>query len=307
MIRARKKKKRNKVDYVSRSQKYPQLGSGLGLRPEHFDDVLDGKSQMSWFEVLTENYMGLPRFGQGPLLKKLLRLREKYPVVFHCVSINIGSTSDLDFHFLKELKSLKDIIEPAWFSDHLCWTGLEGQNTHELLPLPYTKEAVSHVASRIHQVQDFFGERFMIENTSSYVTYKSSEMSEWEFISEIIKRTDCGLLLDINNVYVSAENHQFSAKTFLDNIPFENVGQIHLAGHDRRANGLIVDTHDAPVCNEVYELVSYLASKKTLPSYMVEWDDNLPSLQTYEEQVLKINQVVKSSKGGQGGIEVYSK
>lgn len=271
-----------------RKNKYPQLGYGLGLRPDHFDEVLDGRSEMDWFEVLAENYMGIPGHGQSPLLKKLLRLREEYPLVFHCVSINIGSSTPLDFQFLKELKDLKTIIKPSWLSDHLCWTGIDGKNSHELLPLPYTEEAIKHVSERILQVQDFFGERFMIENTSSYITYKSSEMTEWEFISEIVKRTDCGILLDVNNVYVSSQNHSFSPKEFLDGLPLANVGQIHIAGHDRRSSGLIVDTHDSAVCEEVYNLVSYLSSKQDLPSLMAEWDDNIPDLKTYESQALKV-------------------
>lgn len=275
---------------LTEKSKYPQLGYGLGVRPEHFDEILDHKSQMDWFEVLAENYMGIPGHGQSPLLKKLLRLREIYPIVFHCVSINIGSTSPLDFDFLKQLKFLKKLIRPEWISDHLCWNGINGSFTHELLPLPYTSEAVDHVSQRINQVQDFFGERFMIENTSSYINYKTSEMEEWEFISEIVKKTDCGILLDVNNVFVSSQNHHFSAKMFLDNIPFENVGQIHIAGHDRRDNGLIVDTHDSPVCDEVYDLIFSLAAHHNLPSIMAEWDDSLPDLATYEAQVLKIKE-----------------
>lgn len=271
-----------------KGRKYPQLGYGLGLRPEHFDKVLAGQSKMDWFEVLVENYMGIPGHGQSPLLKKLLRLREHYPIVFHSVSANIGGTSPLNFEFLGKLKELKELIQPRWFSDHLCWTGIDSKSTHELLPLPYTEEAIQHVADRILQIQDFFKERFMIENTSSYFTYRASEMTEWQFISEIVKRTDCGILLDVNNVFVSAHNHGFSPHEFLDSIPFENVGQIHIAGHDRGSNGLIVDTHDSKVCDEVYDLISYLAEKNELPSMMAEWDEDVPDLETYEAQILRL-------------------
>ncbi len=277
------------------SQKYPHLGYGLGLRPEHFDEILNGQSLMDWFEVLTENYMGIQGGGQSPLLKKLLRLRKDYPIVFHCVSLNIGSTDPIDFNFLQQLKEMIQLVEPAWVSDHLCWTGVEGHNTHELLPLPYTQEAVNHVAERINKIQDVLGQRFMIENTSSYITYKNSEMNEWDFISEIIKKTDCGLLLDINNVYVSSQNHGFDPKEFLDAIPIQNVGQIHIAGHDRRENGLIVDTHDTEVCDEVYDLISYLGQKTEAPSLMAEWDDNIPDLKTYELQVFKAKAMLEKA------------
>jgi len=274
------------------SKKYPHLGYGLGLRPEHFDEILQGQSLMDWFEVLTENYMGIPGSGQSPLLKKLLRLRKDYPIVLHCVSINIGGTDPLDLSFLEQLKDMIKLVEPAWLSDHLCWTGVEGHNTHELLPLPYTQETVNHVSERINKIQDILGQRFMIENTSSYITYKDSEMSEWDFINEIIKKTDCGLLLDINNVYVSSQNHNFDPHKFLDAIPIQNVGQIHIAGHDKRENGLIVDTHDSEVCAEVYGLVSYMGQKCQSPSLMAEWDDNIPDLKTYELQVFKAKEIL---------------
>lgn len=267
---------------------FPQLGYGLGLRPEHFDQVLNGESRVEWFEILAENYMGIPGSGQSPLLKKLLRLRENYPIVFHCVSMNIGSVDKLDYAFLNDLKNLKNLIKPQWLSDHLCFTGINQQNSHELLPLPYTKESIENVSSKILQIQDFFKEKFLIENTSSYITYECSEMNEWEFISEIIKKTGCGLLLDVNNIFVSSQNHNYSPYDFLDGIPLKNVGQIHIAGHRSKESGLLVDTHDEEVCDEVYELIKYLANKTRLPSIMAEWDDSIPDLQTYEKQVLRV-------------------
>lgn len=269
---------------------FPQLGLGLGLRPEHFDQVLNGESRVQWFEILTENYLGIPEHGQSPLLSKLLRLVETYPIVFHCVSMNLGGIDNLDLDFLKQIKELKNLVKPKWISDHLCWTGIDNKNSHELLPLPYTEEAVNHVSRKINQVQDFFGERILIENTSTYVTYQNSHMEEWEFINEIVKKTDCGILLDINNVYVSSVNHNFDAKTFLDNMPLRNVGQIHIAGHRKKESGLIIDTHDDFVCQEVYELLRYFLTLSELPSTMVEWDANIPDLKTYEEEVLKIKQ-----------------
>lgn len=273
--------------------KYPHLGYGLGLRAEHFEQVMNGQTQMDWFEALAENYMGIPGSGQSPLLPKLLKVRQNFPIVLHCVSTNIGSTDPLDKTFLNNLKDFIQLIEPAWVSDHLCWNGIHGHNTHELLPLPYTEEAVFHVANKINQVQDFLGRRFMIENTSSYISYEQSDMSEWEFIGEIIQHTDCGLLLDINNVFVSSQNHDYDPMIFLNSIPMENVGQIHIAGHDKRDNGLIVDTHDTYVCDEVYQLVKELSRTHQLPSMMAEWDDNIPSLETYEDQILMAKNIIE--------------
>jgi len=198
---------------------FPQLGLGLGLRPEHFDQISNGESRVQWFEILTENYLGISGHGQSPLLAKLLRLAEIYPIVFHCVSMNIGSVDNIDLDFLKQIKELKKLVNPKWISDHLCWTGVDNKNTHELLPLPYTQETINHVSQKINQIQDFFGERILIENTSSYITYKDSELEEWEFISEIVNKTDCGILLDINNIYVSSVNHNFNPKDFINNIP----------------------------------------------------------------------------------------
>ena len=276
--------------------KYPQLGYGLGLRSKYFENILAGNSKMDWFEALAENYMGLPGSGQSPLLKNLLKIREDFPIVFHCVSTNLGSTDKLDKAFLKELKNYIELIEPAWVSDHLCWNGVNGLSSHELLPLPYTQEVINLVSENIQKVQDFLGQRFMIENASSYISYEHSEMTEWEFISEIIKKTDCGLLLDINNVYVSSQNHDFDPMEYLKAIPMENVGQIHIAGHDRREDGLIIDTHDAPVCDEVYELIKQVSATTPLPSLMAEWDDNMPEFNEYEDQVLKAKTIIEESK-----------
>lgn len=272
---------------------YPSLGYGLGLRSKYMDAILAGESQVDWFEALAENYMGMPGSGQGPLLKKLLEIRKDHPIVFHCVSTNLGSTDPLDKNFLTELKKFINIVQPAWVSDHLCWNGINQTSSHELLPLPYTFETVEHVSQRIQQVQEFLGQRFMIENASSYVSYQHSEMTEWEFISEIIQRTDCGLLLDINNVYVSSQNHDFDPMEYLRNIPFSHVGQVHIAGHDKRDNGLIIDTHDAPVCDEVYELVKAFEQMSHIPSIMAEWDDQLPEFTEYQQQILTAKAMIE--------------
>ena len=277
--------------------KYPNLGFGLGLRSDHFDEVLGSQTDVDWFEALAENYMGIPGCGQSPLLPKLLKVREKYPIVLHCVSTNIGGADPIDKDFLLNLKKLIHVLEPEWVSDHLCWTGVHGRSSHDLLPLPYTKEVVQIVSDNIHKVQEILGRRFMIENTSSYISFENSEMEEWEFISEIVKKTDCGILLDINNIYVSAQNHDYDAKTFIDNVPLENVGQIHLAGHQVRDNGLLVDTHSMPICKEVFELLSYTFKKLQPTSVMVEWDSDIPSFEEYRAELFKAKEVVNEVCG----------
>ena len=251
----------------------PLLGFGLGLRTEHYNNILDSKPHVDWFEALSENYMipgGLP-------LNYLDRIRENYPVVLHGVSLSIGSTSPLDKKYLSDLKKLFDRIQPAWISDHLCWTGVHGQNMHDLLPLPYTEETVKHVAERVKIVQDYLGSRILLENVSSYASYVDSDMSEWEFISLICEQADCLLLLDVNNIYVSSYNHHFDARAFIDGVPAKRVQQIHLAGHQNNGN-YIIDTHDAPVIDPVWDLYSYTVAKLGAISTMIERDDNIPEL-----------------------------
>ena len=223
------------------------LGFGLGLRAQHYREILDGNPPVDWFEVISENYM----VPGGQPLRMLDAIAERYPVVMHGVSLSIASTSPLDREYLKGLKALANRVKPRWVSDHLCWTGVHGVNLHDLLPVPYTEEALDHVVSRISQVQDYLGRRLAIENVSSYIEYECSEMSEWDFVAEIARRADCWLLLDVNNVFVSGINHDFDAKAFLDAIPADRVVQFHLAGHSEGETCLI-DTHDQPVCEDVW-------------------------------------------------------
>lgn len=275
---------------------YPNLGFGLGLRSEHIDQILETGSKAQWFEALSENFMGINQHGEGRMLEALLEIRKNFPVVLHCVSLNIGNTEGIDTIFTNKLKGLIDFIEPEWVSDHLCWTGIHGQSAHELLPLPYTREAVEIVSRNIIEIQNIIKKPFLIENTSSYMSFKQSEMEEWEFISEIVKRTDCGLLLDVNNIFVSSENHDFKAKDFIDGIPTESIGQIHLAGHRVEENGLLIDTHDNFVRDEVWDLLKYTLQKKNDISIMVEWDSNVPELSTYEEEMLKAKKISEGLK-----------
>lgn len=251
----------------------PTLGYGLGLRTVHYEEIFAGKPRVDWFEAVSENYLA----PGGKPLQMLERIRENYPVVLHGVSMSIGSTDKLDTTYLKQLKELAQRIEPAWVSDHLCWTGVGQQNLHDLMPLPYTAEAVRHVANRVAQVQDYLGRQILLENVSSYLTYRSSEMDEWQFLAAIAEEADCQILLDINNIYVSAFNHGFDAHTYLERIPVKRVQQFHLAGHDN-CGDYIVDTHDAPVIDAVWDLYATAVRRFGPVATMIERDDNIPPL-----------------------------
>ncbi|KTD42173.1 DUF692 domain-containing protein [Legionella parisiensis] len=264
------------------TEKMPFLGFGLGLRPDYYEEILEQKPDLDWFEVLTENYM----VPGGKPLYYLDQIRAHYPIVMHGVSLSLGSTDSLDRDYLNQLKALVARIEPVWVSDHLCWTGVNGINAHDLLPVPYTRETVNHIASRIHQVQDFLGRPILIENVSSYLTYKQSEMTEWEFIQEIVKQADCYILLDINNIYVSSVNHQFNPIDYIMAMPPERVAQIHLAGHSNHGN-YIIDTHDAPVIQPVWSLYAAALQRLGPISSMIERDDNMPP---FAELLAEINQ-----------------
>lgn len=248
------------------------LGFGLGLRPNYYPDIVDRPSKVDWFEVISENFL----VPGGKPLSMLERIRRDYPIVMHGVSMSIASTAPLDLAYLRSLKRLADRFEPAWLSDHLCWTGVHGINLHDLLPIPYTEEALDHVVDRIKRAQDALGRRIAIENVSSYVTVVSSEMDEWVFVAEMAERADCLVLLDINNVFVSAFNHGFSAEEFIDAIPVDRVVQLHLAGHSDHG-AYKVDTHDSPICEEVWALYTRARRRFGAVSTMIERDDNFPS------------------------------
>lgn len=251
----------------------PSPGFGLGLRPVHYPDFLKKTQPVDWLEIISENYMvqgGLP-------LDHLNKIMAKYPLAMHGVSLSIGSTDGLDMAYLKELKALADHVQPLWISDHLCWTGVQGRNTHDLLPLPYSEEALKLVVQHVSQVQDMLGQRILLENVSSYLNYQSSEMTEWAFLREVSERADCLLLLDVNNIYVSSINHGFSAVEFLNHLPVERVQQIHLAGHSDHGD-YIVDTHDHPVTDSVWELYRYTCERFGEVATMIERDDNIPEL-----------------------------
>jgi hypothetical protein len=252
---------------------YPSLGFGLGLRVDHYEAILAERPAVDWFEVLTENYL----VPGGKPLHYLMRMRERYPLAMHGVSLSIGSSAPLDREYLRQVKALAQRVQPQWISDHLCWTGVAGRNTHDLLPLPYTEEALAHVAERVRMVQEFLGRRILLENVSSYVAFRDSRLSEWEFLAEIARRADCLILLDVNNIYVSAVNHEFDPLAYLEGIPAERVQQIHLAGHENHGDYL-VDTHDHPVSDPVWELYAAAVRRCGAVSTMIERDDHIPPL-----------------------------
>jgi uncharacterized protein (UPF0276 family) len=258
------------------------LGHGVGLRREHFERVLSDRARVDWFEVISENFM----VKGGRPLHILERVRRDYPLVLHGVSLSIGSSDPLDRGYLDGLRDLAARIEPAWVSDHLCWTSIGGHNSHDLLPLPYTEETLEHVVSRLAVVQEHLGRRIALENASTYLTFAGSSIPEWEFLGEVAHRADCGILLDVNNVYVSAMNHGFDPEKYLAAIPAERVWEIHLAGHTDRGSHLL-DTHGTKVCDEVWDLYRFASRRIGAVSSLVEWDEDIPDWNTLEAESLR--------------------
>lgn len=248
-------------------------GFGLGLRTQHYNDFLAEPQSVDWLEVISDNYM----VEGGKPLAMLDQIRANYPMVMHGVSMSIGSINGLDKEYLCKLKALERRVEPMWVSDHLCWSGVHGRNLHDLLPLPYTQEALQVVTRNIEQAQEILQRPLVLENVSSYIEYEMSEMTEWEFLSEVVQATGCQLLLDINNIYVSAFNHNFSPTCFIEGVPVGSVTQFHLAGHLNKGDHLI-DTHDHPVCDDVWELYRQALRHFGYVPTMIERDDNIPSL-----------------------------
>ncbi|MEZ4401013.1 MAG: DUF692 domain-containing protein [Kofleriaceae bacterium] len=259
---------------------FPRLGFGLGLRPPYYGAAERGEARVDWWEVITENAMvagGNPR-------RVMREVRARGPLVLHGVSLSIGSAEPLDDDYLARLAALVDELEPAIVSDHLCWTTLGGHQSHDLWPLPYTEEALALVVDKVGRVQDRLGRRILLENPSSYVTFAASELGEATFLAEVARRADCGILLDVNNVYVSATNHGWDAAAYLATLPVERVGQLHLAGHTSVGRWL-VDTHDQPVCDDVWALYAAAAARFPGVATMIERDDNLPALAVLEGEL----------------------
>lgn len=279
--------------------KPPYLGHGVGLRRDHFERILAGPSRVDWFEAISENYM----VRGGRPLDVLTRVRERYPVVLHGVSLSIGSTDPLDEGYLDRLADLARRFEPAWVSDHLCWTSIGGHQAHDLLPLPYNEEALAHVVSRVLRVQERLGRPIALENVSSYVGYRASSMPEWEFLAEVARRSGCGILLDINNIYVSARNHGFDPRRYLEGIPADAVWQFHLAGHSDKG-AYLLDTHDHPVCDPVWDLYAEAVRRFGAVSNLIEWDDKIPEfdrLEAESEKARSIHQAILAAPAAAAG------
>lgn len=248
-------------------------GFGLGLRTAHYRDFVERRPKVDWLEIISENYM----VPGGKPLHFLDAIRRDYPMVMHGVSLSIGGIDPLNLDYLRGLKTLIARVEPAWVSDHLCWTGVDHHNLHDLMPMPYTEEALRHLVDRVQQVQEFLGRRILLENVSSYVAYAADEMREWEFVAELARRADCDLLFDVNNVYVSARNHGFDPRDYVDAMPVERVRQIHLAGHEDHGD-YVIDTHDHPIRGEVWQLYRYTVARMGVVPTMIERDDDIPPL-----------------------------
>lgn len=251
----------------------PSSGFGLGLRTDHYREFLAAPQPVDWLEIISENYM----VPGGKPLAMLDAIRADYPMAMHGVSLSIGSDEPLDRDYLAALKALEKRVEPLWISDHLCWTGINAHNTHDLLPLPYDAPALDVVVGNIGRVQDSLGRRILIENPSSYVTFRSSDRSEWDFLAEMAVRADCLLLLDVNNVYVSARNHGFDPEAYLAGLPADRIQQIHLAGHSDMGD-YVIDTHDADVCDAVWDLYASAIGRFGSVATMIERDDEIPPL-----------------------------
>jgi uncharacterized protein (UPF0276 family) len=246
---------------------------GLGLRKPHYEDVLSGNVKLDFVEVISENFM----FPGGRPLEDLLAVRAKCPVALHGVSMSIGSASGLDHDYVHRLRTLVDVVDPLFVSDHLCWTRVPGFSSHDLLPLPYTQEVLDIVANHVHAAQEIVGRQILLENPSAYLSFSQSEMPEWEFLSVLCGQTGCGLLLDVNNVYVSARNLGFDPAAYIARFPLDHVRQIHIAGHSQ-GEDLLIDTHDQTVCDEVWDLFETAMTRAGPVAVMIERDDNIPPI-----------------------------
>ncbi|MEO8402780.1 MAG: DUF692 domain-containing protein [Gammaproteobacteria bacterium] len=269
-------------EYIDQSP----LGFGLGLRTDHYHSILEDKPMVDWFEIITENYLvpgGKPHYF-------LEKIRESFPIVMHGVSMSIGSTDPINWEYLQHVKILAEKIQPEWISDHLCWTGIQGVNTHDLLPLPYTEETINHIVNRVDQIQNFLGRQILIENVSSYINYQHSQMTEWDFLTAVCERADCLLLLDINNIYVSSFNHGFNPIEYIRAVPAKRVMQIHLAGHSNMGD-YIIDTHDHDIIDEVWDLYEVTLQHLGFVSTMIERDDDIPPLANLLSELGKAKQL----------------
>ena len=272
---------------------HENLGLGVGLRSVHFQHILSSRPPVDWFEIISENFMdsrGRPRYV-------LDRIAERYPIVMHGVSMSIGSTDPLNFDYLRRLKRLAAGVRARWISDHVCWTGVAGRNAHDLLPIPYNEATLAHVVGRIRTVQDFLGRPLVLENPSTYVTFTESTMSEWEFLRRMADQSGCGLLLDVNNVFVSSVNNDFDPVEYLESVPWDRVVQFHLAGHTNMGTHCI-DTHDSRVIARVWELYRLAHELSGGAATLLEWDAKIPSFPEVHAEALKARRfIIEADKG----------
>jgi uncharacterized protein (UPF0276 family) len=261
---------------------FPDLGVGIGLRTVHYPHILEKKPEIDFFEILSENYMNT---GGRPVWT-LDQVAERYPIVMHGVSMSIGSVDPLNFEHLRKLKALADRTKAHWVTDHLCWTGVAGRNTHDLLPMPLSEEALRHVVARVRTVSDVLERPLILENASTYAEFTSSSMPEWEFFARLMDEADCGMLLDVNNVYVSSFNHGFDPIAYLDAVPPERVVQYHLAGHLNKGTH-IIDTHNDYVIDEVWKLYDHSVRRTGNVATLLEWDADIPAFEVVHAEALK--------------------
>jgi uncharacterized protein (UPF0276 family) len=273
----------------------PHLGYGVGLRSVHFSHLLSEKPAVDWLEIISENFLD----SQGRPRYVLEQLAERYPLVMHGVSLSIGSTDELNFEYLAKLKRLASKINARWVSDHLCWTGVAGRTTHDLLPVPLNEASLAHVAGRIRIVQDYLERPLVLENPSSYITFADSTLPEWEFLARLASETGCGLLIDVNNVYVSSRNHGFDAEEYLRSLPHERIVQFHLAGHTDLGTHCI-DTHDGHVVDEVWRLYRLAHELTGGAATLLEWDARIPSFDEVHREALRAKKLVDAADSGFG-------
>ncbi len=268
---------------------FTDLGIGIGLRTAHYQHILEAKPAIDWLEIISENFM----VDDGRPLEILDTVLASYPIIQHGVSLYVGSCDPLNKDYLKKLKSLVQRTKAPFISDHLCWGSIDGKKSHDLLPIPYTFEAAIHTAERIKAIQEFLEVPFCIENVSSYAEFNDSRMTEWQFLSEVSERADCGILLDVNNIYVSGVNHGFDFYDYLHNIPLHRVAQIHVAGHSQFEK-YIIDTHDAPVRDEVWRIYAELIDTIGKTNTLLEWDAKIPSFEIVHNEALKANLILEA-------------
>ncbi len=283
---------------VNNRWQFPDLGLGVGLRPVHFNHILEHWPTVDWFEIVSENFMET----EGRPLYVLDQIAERYPIAMHGVALSIGSTDPIDFDYLRKLKALATRVNAAWLGDHVCWTGVAGRNGHDLYPVPYNEETLAFVVERIRIVQDFLEQPLILENPSTYLTFAASSMAEQEFLARMAEEADCGLLLDVNNVYVSCRNHDLDRWAYLEGIPYDRVVQFHLAGHTDHGTHCI-DSHIGPVIDPVWELYAAVYQRSGGRATLLEWDAEIPGFDVVHAEALKAKQFQRSTEPGPNQLQ----